>query len=226
MNTKGKANVDSGNCRPTFLASIVEKAISFERMAVSRLKYLMHPRRMRWEVLTNLIPPNSQGAEIGSAEGNTTSYILIHRKDVKLYSIDPYFTSPNYEDEFYAKKENREADDWKSLDWCEKESDRKLAPFVAESRCIRIKKTSREAVGMFAEGSLDFVFIDGNHSYEFVREDIASWFPIIKGNGLFSGHDYGNEEFPGVKRAVDEFARSKGLRVKVYDDCVWSLMPD
>ena len=79
---------------------------------------------------------------------------------------------------------------------------------------------------MFAEGSLDFVFIDGNHSYEFVREDIASWFPIIKRNGLFSGHDYGNEEFPGVKRAVDEFARSKGLRVKVYDDCVWSLMPD
>jgi hypothetical protein len=226
MNTTGKANVDSENCSPTFLASILEKAMSFKKRATNRLKYLIHPGKMRWEVLTGLIPPNSQGAEIGSAEGNTASYILTHRKDVKLYSIDPYFTSPDYEDEFYARKENREADDWKSLDWCEKESDRKLAPFIAEGRCVRIKKTSREAVGMFGEGSLDFVFIDGNHSYEYVREDIASWYPIIKRNGLFSGHDYGNDDFPDVKRAVDEFGRSKGLRVKVYDNCVWSLIPD
>jgi len=174
--------------------------------------------------LANLIPPDSQGVEIGTAEGNTAYYILTHLRDVKLYSIDPYFNCPDYVDPFYAKKEWRQADSWISLDWCERESDRKLAPFVANGRCIRIKKTSKEAVDTFSNGSLDFVFIDANHRYEYVKEDLASWYPKIKRDGLFSGHDYGHSHHPGIKKAVDEFAKSRRLRLKIYDDRVWRLI--
>lgn len=54
----------------------------------------------------------------------------------------------------------------------------------------------------------DFVFIDGDHSYESVKQDITNWLPFLERGGIISGHDYychpGEYYFPGVKQAVDE----------------------
>jgi predicted O-methyltransferase YrrM len=52
------------------------------------------------------------------------------------------------------------------------------------------------------DGSLDFVFIDADHSYEAVRKDIDAWRSKVRPGGWFGGHDY-NRKFPGVIRAVD-----------------------
>jgi len=65
-----------------------------------------------------------------------------------------------------------------------------------------IQKESAQAAAGFADGSLDFVFIDANHSYEHVKADITAWKPKMKAGGMLSGHDYG--EPCGVKQAVDE----------------------
>jgi hypothetical protein len=65
-----------------------------------------------------------------------------------------------------------------------------------------IVEDSKIAHGRFAEGSLDFVFIDGDHSYEGVRQDITNWLPKVRRGGTLAGHDYGNSE--SVRRAVDE----------------------
>lgn len=62
--------------------------------------------------------------------------------------------------------------------------------------------TSIEAASIHPDGSLDFVFIDANHFYEKVREDILAWLPKIKVGGFIAGHDY--ETGPQVKRAVNE----------------------
>lgn len=70
-----------------------------------------------------------------------------------------------------------------------------------------------------ADASLDFVYIDAQHHYEAVREDLALWYPKLRVGGLFAGHDYLDGEVDGdrfgVKRAVDEFAGEKGLRIGV-----------
>jgi cephalosporin hydroxylase len=65
-----------------------------------------------------------------------------------------------------------------------------------------IQKESTKAAADFADQSLDFVFIDANHSYEHVKADIEAWKPKMKVGGMLSGHDYG--EPCGVKQAVDE----------------------
>lgn len=65
-----------------------------------------------------------------------------------------------------------------------------------------VQKESAQAAAGFEDGSLDFVFIDANHSYEHVKADIQAWQPKIKVGGMLSGHDYG--EPCGVKQAVDE----------------------
>jgi predicted O-methyltransferase YrrM len=55
--------------------------------------------------------------------------------------------------------------------------------------------------------SLDFVFIDADHSYQAVKKDIEAWFPKVKKGGIVSGHDYYQSRSGqlGVIKAVDEF---------------------
>jgi predicted O-methyltransferase YrrM len=64
--------------------------------------------------------------------------------------------------------------------------------------------SSLEAAAQFEDNSIDFVFIDAAHEYEFVKEDIAAWYPKVKPGGLFAGHDY---NWTGVHKAVSEFSQ-------------------
>ena len=55
----------------------------------------------------------------------------------------------------------------------------------------------------FPDESIDFLFIDADHSYEAVKKDLELWYPKVKHGGVISGHDY--TEPCGVKMAVDAF---------------------
>lgn len=59
-----------------------------------------------------------------------------------------------------------------------------------EDRAIMIRADSAIASDIFADESLDFVYIDANHAYEFVKEDIAKWYPKVKKGGWLCGHDF------------------------------------
>jgi predicted O-methyltransferase YrrM len=60
---------------------------------------------------------------------------------------------------------------------------------------------SLEAVKDYADGSLDFIMIDGSHVYEDVKADIAAWWPKMKSGAIFAGDDY---NWGGVFKAVGE----------------------
>lgn len=64
-----------------------------------------------------------------------------------------------------------------------------------------LKQDSIEASKRFDDKSVDFVFIDGNHQYEFVKKDIEAWLPKIKPEGVLAGHD---TQFEGVTRSINE----------------------
>lgn len=63
-----------------------------------------------------------------------------------------------------------------------------------------------------ADNSLDFVFIDGNHAYEYTKSDLEFWYEKVKNGGLITGDDYYNYNF-GVKQAVDEFVEKNNLNL-------------
>lgn len=65
-----------------------------------------------------------------------------------------------------------------------------------------LKMPSKDAVNFIHE-PLDLVYLDGNHEYESVKEDIAIWLPKIKPGGVIAGHDF-NTLCPGVIQAVQE----------------------
>lgn len=66
---------------------------------------------------------------------------------------------------------------------------------------IPLKLPSTEAAELIEDQSLKFCFIDANHTYEFVKQDIECWRKKIIPGCVLAGHDYGWE---GVKQAVDE----------------------
>ena len=67
-----------------------------------------------------------------------------------------------------------------------------------------IKLPSLEAVKLYDDHSLDFVFIDAAHDYENVKKDIIAWKPKVRPGGILAGHDYNQENSPGLVRAVHE----------------------
>jgi hypothetical protein len=76
-----------------------------------------------------------------------------------------------------------------------------------------IKGCSWDMAANFDDNSLDFVYIDADHSYIAVKKDIAAWAPKMKKGGILAGHDYGSHE--SVRQAVQELL---GDRANVWDE--------
>ena len=143
---------------------------------------------------------NLTGAEIGVRRGKHAA-ILIDTLDIeKLYLIDPYEAYEEY-----------------SVDWATDDTLTEAETIARERlggfKCTKfIREYSNDAISDISE-DLDFVYIDGNHEYEFVKDDISNYYPLLKEGGILAGHDY-NESAPGLVRAVDEFSQKHGLQVR------------
>ena len=110
------------------------------------------------------------------------------------------------------KFQKRTDEDWKTIYTyvC------KLMRFFPQLHILKL--TSLKASELFPKKHFDLVFIDADHQYESVQNDIATWLPLVKNNGFLTGHDYGHPNFPGVKKAVDEYF---GDNIMVRGDRVW-----
>lgn len=81
-----------------------------------------------------------------------------------------------------------------------------------------IRDYSVKASLLFDDETFDFIYIDADHSYEAVRDDIAAWWPKVKQKGILGGHDYkiaksrSTQIEYGVIRAVDEFRKKEDLQ--------------
>ena len=76
---------------------------------------------------------------------------------------------------------------------------------------------SIEASKKYEDNSIDFVFIDANHDYDYVKKDIEAWFPKVKTGGVIAGHDY-HKHWKGVVKAVDEFFLEKDV---LFSEVCW-----
>jgi predicted O-methyltransferase YrrM len=64
-----------------------------------------------------------------------------------------------------------------------------------------IRRKSVDAAKLVRGSTFDFVFVDADHEYESVRDDILSWKPMIRPGGICAGHD---RQWNGVRQAIDE----------------------
>mgnify|MGYP006279385369 CR=1 FL=1 len=185
--------------------SKVQRALKRERIRQHRDKAeRMRHRKWRWEVILNRIPVTrpTVGVEVGVWKGATARRILAARPLCTHYMVDPWHAP--LPGERYAsapgQMQKRGQDVFDG-------AYRAVVKIASEhgKRGQVIRAFSKDAARQFEAHSLDYVFIDAEHTYEGVREDILCWLPKVKKGGWIGGHDYGNHpKFPGVKKAVDE----------------------
>jgi hypothetical protein len=167
------------------------------------------------------------GVEIGVAEGKFSESLLVLNPSLTLYSIDPYISSEkNVWSPSKIKRYETEAD----------------ARLQKHKRCIQLKNTSHLMAEEFSHlkiWDLDFVYVDGNHHYEYALQDMEDWWKLLKPGGILAGHDYEKYRFPHSKYwdvigAVHTFVEKENISPwfifgrkkndKIYENCPKSWM--
>jgi len=154
------------------------------------------------------------GAEIGVQRGRNAWVMLENIPGLKLYLIDPY-------------KDNKDT----QRQWGEKFHNK--AYRVAYNRLKNhnvkfIMDYSLDASLKIPDNSLDFVYIDGEHSYDYVMMDILIWSRKVKTGGVVSGHDYHlvkTNKFK-VEDAVNDYARAHNIAIYITDERAKELPGD
>lgn len=142
--------------------------------------------------------------EVGAWFGRSTAYfaqlIIDSSKSINLYVVDTWKGSAN-EPGHLNTVANRGGSIY-----------RKFVNNMRELGVDRVITTmemlSIDAALEFEDASVDMVFLDAEHSYTAVKEDISAWYPKVRTGGILAGHDY-CLAWPGVKQAVDELLPSK-----------------
>ena len=119
------------------------------------------------------------GVELGCFEGNFSKEIL-KRWEGNLFLVDVWKDLPIEDYKDYSNQNDYKKIICKCIDNIK----------GSEGRCFMLRMDGRKAFNFFSDESLDFVYIDANHKYEAVVEDIKNWFPKVRKGGVVSGHDY------------------------------------
>jgi hypothetical protein len=160
------------------------------------------------------MPKESVCAEIGVDRGNFSERILRVVRPRTLHLIDPW----KYEsgDTYRAARYGPElAKSQANMDNIYQTVVKNFRSEVETGQVVIHRGSSEEVCGCWEEHYFDWIYVDGNHLYEFVKKDLEIYYHKVKDGGFITGDDYAEGGWfqGGVKRAVDEFI-TKGL-VKV-----------
>lgn len=152
------------------------------------------------------LPKGTVGAEIGVLRGKFARIILDKARPSLLYLVDAWS----------AKAYDAEVDHmgaYDDQDYHEDNLDVVLETF-ADELClgeVKIKRgLSVEIASRSKKQSLDWIFIDARHDYESVLADLRAWAPIVREDGMISGHDFKTRN-SGVANAVHKFRQESPM---------------
>ena len=155
----------------------------------------------------NKLPKNGVIAEIGVAEG----YHAVAMKQIstpeRMYLIDPWIVCYGP-----GKSAMKLVEDSLSVNILDEGA---FNLEVHTDSVVAMKEYSINASKYFPDEFFDYVYIDADHSYSGVKEDILHWFPKVKKGGYLSGHDYRHRRLKwyGVKQAVTELIEERKLEL-------------
>lgn len=181
------------------------------------------PKR-RWEEIKRRLPEGRTlyGVEIGVWKGLTSMHLL-RSENVSLWMIDAW--EAQEPDGTYLQSGDRIAALSQETFDNAYRSALQSTEFAKDRRTVIRMRSDEAARFLRVPYFFDFVFIDGDHSYEGCKRDIEAWYQRVKAGGLLCGHDYAHHEFPGfgVTEAVDEFAKINQYDVDLGDDHTWFI---
>ena len=152
-------------------------------------------------------------AEIGVFRGKNAKVLREEFPKAHLYLIDPWKpTSPYLHSKSAVSRDPQIFIEAKA---------HVEALFQEDPLTTLIARESQEALSLLPE-KLDLVFLDANHAYEALKEEIVRWLKRVRPGGILAGHNYGRPRLPGVAQAVSELLPSFYLG----QDEVWYTFAD
>jgi hypothetical protein len=152
------------------------------------------------------------GVEIGVLKGLNALNILKNLNITKIFLIDPY--------EAYEDTD-------KIFDKIEIEKHFNHAKKILEKfgEVVKFIRLNSSEASVHLPDNLDFVYIDGCHKYEVVKDDIAKYWQKIKKGGMIGGHDFTTHNL-GVIKAAMEFANNLNLELQANYSDWWIIKPN
>lgn len=150
--------------------------------------------------------------EIGVFNGDFSELIIAFIKPVALMLVDPFNISQecydkglNYLPTAYSNQENFV-------------NVTKRFAYQIHLNLVYVWRDYSYNIIKRIAPNIDFVYHDASHLYEDLKRDLKDWLPKMEKYGLVCGHDYGNDIFPGVKQAVDEFCKEHGYEMILFNE--------
>lgn len=151
----------------------------------------IHDRNNCWSGTPTIIPgvdrPNlalwfnewgfKEGVEVGTYRGQFAEVLLKSNPNLHLTCVDPWTPYEGY---------NEHQGKFRAMNKYYEDAKARLKPY----NCTLMREYSALAAEQIEDESLDFVYIDGNHTLPYVIQDLYSWEPKIKKGGVLCGHDY------------------------------------
>ena len=154
-----------------------------------------------YKSMVEKFPSGSKFVEVGSWKGKSAAYLAVEiinsNKNIMLDCIDTWEGSSEH------------------VDYEDVKLNTLYELFIKNTSSLSsvinpIRMDSIDASKKYENNSLDFVFIDASHEYDYVKKDIEAWFPKVKVGGIIAGHDYRNG-WKDVDKAVNEFFIGKKI---------------
>lgn len=172
-------------------------------------------------------PDPKSGAEVGVWKGRTSAEICKAFPGCLLHMIDTWKSWPQ-DSSYFAEHQQMGIltdDEWSVI------YQTAIQSVMDSGGAFSIhRNTSEEAAHRVVDCSLDFVFLDANHTYEEVKKDILLWTPKVRAGGFVSGHDYGgirdrNGQW-GVARSVHEIFGKNKVIPPIGRSRVWAVVKE
>jgi hypothetical protein len=173
------------------------------------------------EQLLAMFPKGSVGAEIGVWRGRFSADILAVVRPKTLHLIDPWEFMADKGDSIYG---GMIAEQQADMDAIYNAVMQRFARQVSAGTVVVHRALSAAAATKIDDGSLDWIYIDGDHSYEGTRTDLESFAPKMRAGGLITGDDYRRSGMAaGVRKAVDEFIAAGSATLEWQRDQQYAL---
>ena len=147
------------------------------------------------------MPQNAVCAEIGVWKGEFSDHVVRQTNPSRYVLIDPWAFQSEFPNRMFGGTVAKSQADMDAIHTS-------VAERFSSDRFELVRKMSLDAAKDFADETFDWVYIDGNHYYDYVRQDLDVWLPKVKPGGFLTGDDYlwlDDDRRRSVALAVSDF---------------------
>lgn len=155
---------------------------------------------------------NSNIVEVGTWLGKSAAFMAVEiinsKKNINFFCVDTWQGSEEHKNYNIVKEDKLYSQFLKNIE-------------LVKDVITPVKMTSIDAAKQFSDNSLDFVFLDAAHDYNNVKNDILTWYPKVKVDGLLAGHDL---PWEGVQHAVNNFLNFIKSELIINSELCWGIL--